>query len=39
LTIVLRADERGTCRTVNQIVTALVKLQITRVRIAVEVPQ
>jgi biopolymer transport protein ExbD len=39
LTIVLRADERAACRTVNQIVTALVKLQVTRVRIAVEVPQ
>jgi biopolymer transport protein ExbD len=39
LTIVLRADERAACRTVNQIVTALVQLQVTRVRIAVEVPQ
>jgi biopolymer transport protein ExbD len=39
LTVVLRADERGTSRTVNEIVTALARMQITRVRIAVQVPQ
>jgi biopolymer transport protein ExbD len=38
LTVVLRADERGTSRTVNEIVTALARMQITRVRIAVQVP-
>ena len=38
LTIVIRADERGTSRTVNQIVTALARLEIKKVRIAVEVP-
>jgi biopolymer transport protein ExbD len=38
LTVVLRADERGTSRTVNEIVKALARLQITRVRMAVEVP-
>lgn len=36
LTVVLRADQRGTCRTVNEVITTLVKLDITRVRIAVE---
>ena len=39
LTVVLRADERGTSRTVNEIVTALARMQITRVRIAVQVPR
>ncbi len=39
LTVVLRADERGTSRTVNEIVTALARMRITRVRIAVQVPQ
>jgi biopolymer transport protein ExbD len=39
LTLVLRADERGDCRTVNQIVTAVARLEINRVRIAVQVPQ
>ena len=39
LTVVLRVDQRADCRTVNQIVTALAKLQVNRVRIAVEVPQ
>ena len=39
LTVVLRADERGTSRTVNLIVTALARMQIARVRIAVQVPQ
>jgi biopolymer transport protein ExbD len=37
--VVLRADERGDCRTVNQIVSALGRMQITRLRIAVQVPQ
>lgn len=39
LTLVLRADQRGDCRTVNRIVTALARLQVDRVRIAVEVPR
>jgi len=39
LTVVLRVDHRADCRTVNQIVTALAKLQVNRVRVAVEVPQ
>jgi biopolymer transport protein ExbD len=39
LTIVIRADERGTSKTVNEIVTELARIQITRVRIAVEVPE
>jgi biopolymer transport protein ExbD len=34
--IVLRADRRGDCRIVNKIVNALDKLQINRVRIAVQ---
>jgi len=38
LTVVLRADERGDCRTVNQLVNSLGRLQITRLRIAVQVP-
>jgi len=38
LTVVLRADRRGTSRVVNEIVKSLARLQITRVRIAVEVP-
>jgi biopolymer transport protein ExbD len=38
LTVVLRADERGTSRVVNDIVKSLARLQITRVRIAVQVP-
>jgi biopolymer transport protein ExbD len=36
LTIALRADRRGTCRTVNEVVTALSELAVDRVRIAVE---
>ena len=39
LTIVLRADERGTSKTVNEIVTALAQFQITKVRIAVQVTE
>jgi biopolymer transport protein ExbD len=39
LTVVLRADERGDCRTVNKVVTALGRMQINRVRIAVQAPQ
>lgn len=39
LTIVVRADERGSSKTVNRIVTALAGLELTRIRIAVEVPQ
>jgi biopolymer transport protein ExbD len=37
--IVLRADARGTSRTVNEVVRSLAKIQLTRIRIAVEVPQ
>ena len=36
LTIALRAHREGNCRTVNQVVSALEKLEIHRVRIAVE---
>lgn len=39
LTINLRADARAASRTVNEIVSALAKLDVTQVRIAVEVPQ
>ena len=39
LNVVIRADERGTSRAVNRIVSSLAKLQLSRVRIAVEVPQ
>jgi biopolymer transport protein ExbD len=36
LTVVLRADRRGTCRTVNEVVEVLTRLDISRVRMAVE---
>ena len=36
LTVVLRADRDGASRGVNEVVAALVKLNVTRVRIAVE---
>ena len=36
LHIVIRADERGASQGVNEVVTALGKLRITRIRIAVE---
>ena len=36
LTVLLRADRRGNCRTVNEIVTTLVRLNVHRVRLAVE---
>ena len=39
LGIVIRADQRGASAGVNSIVSALNRLQIKRVRIAVEVPQ
>ena len=39
LSIVIRADQRGTSGGVNEVVAALNRLQIRRVRIAVEVPQ
>ena len=39
VTVVIRADRRGTSRTVNEVVTALRRMQITRVRFAVEVPK
>ena len=39
LKIVIRADERGISKTVNEIVTAMAGFQISRVRIAVQVPE
>jgi biopolymer transport protein ExbD len=39
LSIVIRADERAASEGVNAVVSALDRLQIKRVRIAVEVPQ
>jgi biopolymer transport protein ExbD len=39
LKIVIRADERGTSKTVNEIVTAMAGFQISRVNIAVQVPE
>jgi biopolymer transport protein ExbD len=39
LAVVLRADERGTSKTVNEIVGSLGRFQITRLRIAVQVPE
>ena len=39
LSIVIRADHRGKSQGVNDVMSALNKLQIKRVRIAVEVPQ
>lgn len=36
LNVVIRADERGQSRGVNEVVTALNKLRVTRVRIAVD---
>jgi biopolymer transport protein ExbD len=38
LTVVIRAHRDGDCRTVNEVVRLLNKLEITRVRMAVEVP-
>ena len=39
LTVVIRADERGKSQPVNEIVTALSRIQIKKVRIAVEVQE
>ena len=39
LAVVLRADERGTSRVVNEIVTSLARLQIKKIRVAVQVPE
>ncbi len=39
MTVVVRGDERGDCRAVNQVVAALAHIPINRVRIAVQVPQ
>jgi len=36
LSVALRTDRRGTCRTVNEVVDALTKLGVYKVRIAVE---
>jgi biopolymer transport protein ExbD len=38
LTIVVRADERGASRSVNEVVSALARLGIQQIRVAVEVP-
>jgi biopolymer transport protein ExbD len=38
LTIVVRADERGTSKAVNEVVSALARLGIQQIRVAVEVP-
>jgi biopolymer transport protein ExbD len=38
LVVLLRADRRGNCRTVNQVMTLLNRLGILRVRLAVETP-
>jgi len=37
--VVVRADRRGTSQRVNEIVTALVKLEITRINIGVKEPE
>jgi len=39
LNIVVRADERGDCRVVNEVMNALGKLQLVKVRLAVQVPE
>jgi len=39
LTIVVRADQRGTTTKINEIVLAMAQLQLQRIRIAVEVPE
>lgn len=39
LTVVIRGDKRGISKPVNRIVTALSRLQIKKVRLAVEVPE
>ncbi|MFV1967381.1 MAG: ExbD/TolR family protein [Pirellulaceae bacterium] len=39
LTVVIRADQRGTSRMVNEIVAALAKLRINLIRFAVEAPR
>ena len=38
VTVVLRIDRRGDCRTVNQVVDLLERSRITRVRLSVEKP-
>lgn len=38
LVVLLRADRRGDCRTVNQVMALLHRLEILRVRLAVEAP-
>jgi biopolymer transport protein ExbD len=39
LSVVVRADERGDCRVVNEVMNALGKLQLVKVRLAVQVPE
>ncbi len=39
LTVVMRADQRTTCRVPNEVINALTRLQIHRVRVAVQVPR
>lgn len=38
LTVVLRADRRGSCRSVNEVIKLLTRLEIGRVRFSVEKP-
>jgi len=39
LSVVIRADERGDCRTPNELLKSLARLDVKKVRIAVEVPE
>lgn len=39
LVVLVRADRRGDCRTVNQVMALLSRLDVLRVRLAVEAPQ
>jgi biopolymer transport protein ExbD len=38
LTVVLRADRRGSCRSINEVIKLLTRLDIGRVRFSVEKP-
>jgi len=39
LSVVLRVDRRGTCRAVNELVSDLSRMEVRRVRFAVQVPE
>lgn len=39
LSVVIRGDERGDCRTVNEIMESLAGMEVKKVRIAVQVPE